>query len=74
MGADSDEIKGRAKQAAGALTGNEDLENEGKADRKAADAKDKLEHAKDKLHDVIDKAEDKGEEVIDKLKGALHRK
>jgi uncharacterized protein YjbJ (UPF0337 family) len=58
MGAKSDQVKGKAKEAAGSLTGDEDLEAEGKADRRAGEAKEKLGHAKDKLDDVIDKAKD----------------
>ena len=35
MGGKSDQAKGRAKEAAGVLTGNEDLEAEGMTDRRA---------------------------------------
>jgi uncharacterized protein YjbJ (UPF0337 family) len=58
MGAKSDQVKGKVKEAAGSLTGDEDLEAEGKADRRAGEAKEKLDHAKDKVDDVIDKAKD----------------
>ena len=58
MGAKSDQVKGKAKEAAGSLTGDEDLEAEGKADRRAGEAKEKLDHVKDKVDDVIDKAKD----------------
>jgi uncharacterized protein YjbJ (UPF0337 family) len=74
MGAESDQVKGQAKEAAGNLTGDKDLESEGKADRRAGEAKEKLDHAKGKIEEVIDKAKDKGEEVIDKAKDSLHRK
>ena len=74
MGAESDQVKGHAKEAAGSLTGDKDLESEGKADRRAGEAKEKLDHAKGKIEEVIDKARDKGEEVIDKAKDSLHRK
>jgi uncharacterized protein YjbJ (UPF0337 family) len=63
MGAKTDQVKGQAKEAAGALTGDKDLKSEGKADRRAGEAKAKLDHAKDK-----------GEEVVDKVKDALHRR
>lgn len=56
-------MKGKAKEAVGDLTGSEDLESEGKADRQAGEAKEK-----------VGKVEDKVEEVIDKAKGVLHRK
>jgi uncharacterized protein YjbJ (UPF0337 family) len=58
MGANSDQVKGHAKEAVGSLTGDKDLESEGKADRRAGKAKEKLDHAKDKVADVIDKAKD----------------
>ncbi len=38
------------------------------------EAKEKLDHAQDKVEEVIDKAKDKAEEAIDKAKDALHRK
>ena len=74
MGAESDQVKGQAKEAAGSLTGDKDLESEGKADRRAGEAKEKVGHAKDKVHEVLDKTQDKAEEVIDKTKAALRRK
>ena len=63
MSGTADEAKGRLKEAAGALSGDEDLESEGKADRLVGELKDKVEHAKDKVEDLIDHAKD-----------ALHRK
>jgi uncharacterized protein YjbJ (UPF0337 family) len=73
MGAKSDQVKGRAKEAVGTLTGDEDLESEGKADRRAGEVKEKLGHAKDKTEEVVEEAEDKVEEAVDKVKDALHR-
>jgi uncharacterized protein YjbJ (UPF0337 family) len=52
------DIKGRAKEAAGALTGDDDLKAEGQADQMAASVKDKLNRAKDKLEGAVDKAHD----------------
>ena len=63
MGAKTDQMKGHVKEAAGSLTGDKDLESEGKADSRAGEAKEKLDHARDKV-----------DEVIDSAKGALHRK
>lgn len=74
MGGKSDQVKGRAKEAAGILTGNEDLESEGKTDRRTGEAKEKVDHAKDKIDEVISKAEAKVDEVADKVKDALDRK
>ena len=49
MSADSDKIKGHAKQAIGELTDDKDLEREGKVDELAGKAKDVVDAAKDKL-------------------------
>ena len=49
-----DETKGRVKEAAGSLTDDQSLKNEGKVDRAAGGIKDKVGDAvdavKDKLH------------------------
>lgn len=58
MGAKGDELKGKAKAVVGIVTGNEELESEGKADRRSGEVKEKVEHAKDKIEDVIDEAKD----------------
>lgn len=49
----ADDLKGRAKEAAGDLTGDKDLKREGKVDRAAGAAKDKVEDAKDFVEDKI---------------------
>lgn len=51
----TDQIKGRLKQAAGTATGNDDLEKEGKKDRAEGAIKGKLDDAKE----AVDKARDK---------------
>ena len=51
--------KGKIKQAAGDLTGNDKLKKEGKADETAGKAKEFLGNAKDKADDVIDRARDR---------------
>jgi len=48
MGGKMDEAKGRAKQAAGAASGDRKLEREGRADRTAGRVKQKAERAVDK--------------------------
>ena len=58
MGAKSDQLKGKTKEAAGILSGDKDLESEGKADRRTGEVKEKIDHAKDKLEDLTDKAGD----------------
>jgi uncharacterized protein YjbJ (UPF0337 family) len=49
-----DEAKGRAKEAVGDLTDDDDLKREGKLDKVAGKAKDAVENAKDKVQDAID--------------------
>ena len=50
-----DETKGRVKEAAGDLTGNESLKNEGKVDRASGSIKDKVGDAADKVKDALRK-------------------
>ena len=54
-----DQMKGRVKQAAGDLTDDRDLKNEGKTDEAAGKLKDKVGDAKDKVVDAIDDVKDK---------------
>ena len=49
MAGEADEAKGRIKEAAGDLTGNDDLKNEGKADMVGGKIKDTVDSVKDKL-------------------------
>lgn len=50
-----DDIKGRAKEAAGDLTDDEDLKREGKVDQATGTVKDKVEDVSDKVKDVLDR-------------------
>ena len=52
MGGKTDEIKGRIKEAAGALTGNDELRDEGKTEQ----AVGKAEQAVQKTADTVKKA------------------
>lgn len=62
MNMNSDQAKGKLKEAAGILTNNEKLENEGKEDQLAGDAKN-----------AIQGVADKAEEVIDNVKAAVQK-
>lgn len=55
----TDEAKGRAKEAAGSLTGDDELKNEGKTDRAASSVKKKAEDVKEKADDAVDSAREK---------------
>ncbi|MGH9041281.1 MAG: CsbD family protein [Acidimicrobiia bacterium] len=59
MGSQTDDMKGRAKEAVGDLTDNDDLKREGKTDQFGADIKEKAEQAKDKADEMVDKAKEK---------------
>ncbi|MGI8684192.1 MAG: CsbD family protein [Acidimicrobiales bacterium] len=50
-----DDIKGRAKEAAGDLTDDDDLKREGKVDQATGTVKDKVGDASDKVKDVLDR-------------------
>jgi uncharacterized protein YjbJ (UPF0337 family) len=62
MDINTDQAKGRVKEAAGDLTGNDKLKNEGKADQVAGDAKK-----------IVSDVADKAEELVDKVKDAVHK-
>lgn len=50
-----DDIKGRAKEAAGDLTDDEDLQREGKIDQATGTVKDKVGDVADKVKDVVNR-------------------
>jgi uncharacterized protein YjbJ (UPF0337 family) len=62
MDINTDQAKGRVKEAAGDLTGNDKLKSDGKADQAAGDAKK-----------VVNDVADKAEELVDKVKDAVHK-
>jgi uncharacterized protein YjbJ (UPF0337 family) len=53
--ANTDEMKGRAKEAAGDLTGNDSLKAKGKADRATGKVKEAVDTAADKVNRAADK-------------------
>ena len=59
MSGEMDKMKGRAKQAAGDLTDNEDLHDEGERDEAAGKVKDKVDDVKDSVNDAVDSVTDK---------------
>jgi uncharacterized protein YjbJ (UPF0337 family) len=54
MGDKMDQAKGRVKQAAGDLTDDDELKNEGKADEAGGKVKEKANDAVDAVKDKID--------------------
>ena len=59
MGEAIDQAKGRAKQAAGDLTDDDDLKREGKGDELLGKAKGALDDLREKADDALDSAKDK---------------
>ena len=53
-----DDAKGRVKQAAGDITDNESLKNEGRVDRASGSIKDKVGDAADKAKKVVNPDKD----------------
>ena len=50
-----DDAKGRVKEAAGDLTDDDSLKNEGKVDQASASVKDKVGDAADKAKDLVNR-------------------
>jgi uncharacterized protein YjbJ (UPF0337 family) len=55
MAKNTDDLKGRVKEAAGDLTDNPELKREGKIDQAAGTMKDKVGDVADKVKDVLDR-------------------
>jgi uncharacterized protein YjbJ (UPF0337 family) len=53
MSGTTDKIKGRVKEAVGALTNDQDLKSEGKADQAGGAIKDGIEKVVDKAKDLV---------------------
>jgi len=51
----ADDAKGRLKEAAGSITGDQDLKDEGKVDRATGGVKDAVDTAADKVKDIFGK-------------------
>ena len=50
-----DEAKGRLKEAAGNVTGDQDMKNEGKVDKAVGGVKDAVDTAADKVKGIFDR-------------------
>ena len=54
MGGSTDKVKGRAKQAVGALSGDEKLQRDGRRDERAGGIKQRVDEAIDVVRDKLD--------------------
>jgi uncharacterized protein YjbJ (UPF0337 family) len=74
MGSKTDKIKGRIKEAVGALTDNDDLKREGQRDQAVGEVKEVAASAAEQVQDTVarvaKKVKDKVERVVDKVKNA----
>ena len=55
MGGKTDVVKGRIKEAVGALTGNDELREEGKTDQTVGKAKQAVQNAADTVNEAVKK-------------------
>jgi uncharacterized protein YjbJ (UPF0337 family) len=69
-----DTIKGRIKEAVGALTDNDDLKREGQRDQALGEVKEAAERAAEKVKDTVErtaeKVKDTVKRAVDKVKNA----
>jgi uncharacterized protein YjbJ (UPF0337 family) len=64
MSDNAQEMKGRAKQAAGDLTDDKDLKREGQVEQAGARAKDKIDDVAERAKHGMDKLADKASERV----------
>jgi uncharacterized protein YjbJ (UPF0337 family) len=64
MGGKTDVVKGRIKEAAGALTGNDELREEGKTDQAVGKAKQAAQEVAGKVKRAATKVVDKVRKVV----------
>ena len=62
MGEKTDKFTGRAKQAAGAVTGDEGLKREGEREEEKGELKGSIDAAVDKAQDALEHFKDKADE------------
>ncbi len=66
MGGQIDRAKGRIKEAAGAITGNDDLKRRGKADQIAAEAALNIDKGASQARKAVDKGASEAEKLLGK--------
>lgn len=73
MDAAGDDLKGKAKEAAGKVSGDKDTEAEGKMDQFSADVKDKTADVKEKASEFGEKAKDVAGDIGSNIKAAAEK-
>jgi len=56
MSGNTKKVKGRAKQAVGAITGDKELQQEGRNDERVGDLENKVDDVTDAVNDKLDEA------------------
>jgi uncharacterized protein YjbJ (UPF0337 family) len=69
-----EKARGRLKVALGSLTGNKDLESEGRLDRRAGQVKETIGRVKSKVDATAAMAEHKAVQATDSARDAARRK
>ena len=67
MAGEGDKLKGKIKEVAGAVTGDQKTESEGKLDQAKGHLKGAGENLKDRAKDLMDKAADKAKRSSEDL-------
>lgn len=62
----AEDLKGRAKEAAGDLTDDEELQREGQTDQASSTVKEKVDEAKEKVQDTVDDVKDKVQDRLNR--------
>jgi uncharacterized protein YjbJ (UPF0337 family) len=60
MSGNTKRVKGRAKQAAGAVTGDKELQQEGRKDERLGDLENKVDDVTDAVNEKLDEVIEKG--------------
>ena len=74
MGATTDKIQGKAKEVTGIVTGDEELEARGTADRTMGETEEKIDEIKDRVKDFLNDAVDKVADLANTAKDKLPSK
>lgn len=73
MTAKSDQVKGKAKQVTGIVTGDKNLEAQGNADRLSGENAERIDRVQAKVHGVMDSVEGFVDEGFDRAKDVVDK-
>ena len=73
MGAKGAQVKGHAKEAAGILTGDKDIEAKGKAERRAGEVEEQRAALTGRVEGWLDQAQDAVDSLFARAKNVVRR-